>query len=46
MISKEAEHAPHSQEREKKLIKDKEALEKKLESCAEIVKEMENFYDG
>lgn len=47
MIKKEAGHsesAPHERERERRLGKEKEVLEKKLESCAEIAKEMEGYY--
>jgi hypothetical protein len=46
MMRKEAqqEGAPLWQERERRLMKEKESLEKKLESCAEITKEMENYY--
>lgn len=46
MMRKEAQHegVPLWQERERRLMKEKESLEKKLESCAEITKEMESYY--
>jgi hypothetical protein len=47
MIKKEREHHENGmnyQDRERKLMKEREMYEKKLESCAEIAKEMENYY--
>ena len=45
MLKKEITHSePPTHERERRLGKDKEVLEKKLESCAEIAKEMEAYY--
>lgn len=47
MIKKEIGHnEPATHERERRLGKEKEMLEKKLESCAEIAKEMEAYYTG
>lgn len=49
MLKKEAAQADlpaQVQERERRLLREKEGLEKKLESCAEIAKEMEDYYVG
>lgn len=47
MIRKEITHSePAIHDRERRLAKEKEVLEKKLESCAEVAKEMEAYYTG
>lgn len=47
MIRKEIAHSePTAHERERRMAREKEALEKKLESCAEVAKEMEEYYTG
>lgn len=46
MMRKEIAHSEPTHERERRLAREKEALEKKLESCAEVAKEMEAYYTG